>query len=101
MASSSSEIYDNLRSAFDEALEAGEFDADLDDFMADEVVPVWVGFTPEDTGDSRSAVGVVEPAHGGVGKVGSTSEIANLLEYGSQHNQAYAPRTRTIEHFRR
>lgn len=48
-------------------------------------------------GRYKDTVGVV--VEGEHVKVGSSDEIANLVEYGSIHNDAHAPRARTEEHF--
>lgn len=81
-----------------EAAQAGEFDAALDEFM-DTVVGVWQGNSPEDSGDYKDSVAIVDQAESGKGRVGASVGYANLIEYGSANNPEFAPRRRTIEHF--
>ena len=98
MASSSEEIEVILTETFAEATADGEFDPEVDAFMRDEVIPVLQAYSPVDTGDFRDSWEVTH-AEAGVGQVGSSSDIANLLEYGSIHNPAYATLNKTIEYF--
>lgn len=85
--------------AFETQKAAGEFDEQLDEFMVNEIVPVWQGYYPVDTGEGQGEVEVTEQASAGKGEVSATSEIANLIEYGSIHNPAFGPRAKTVEHF--
>ena len=98
MSSSPEEIEGILTETFAESKAEGAFDPEVDAFMRDEVIPVLQAYSPVDTGDFRDSWEVTH-AEAGVGRVGSTSETANLMEYGSIHNPAYAPLTKTIEYF--
>ena len=98
MSSSSEEIEVILAETFADATADGEFDPEVDAFMRDEVIPVLQEYSPVDTGDFQDSWEVTQ-AQGGVGRVGSTSDIANLIEYGSIHNPAFAPLSKTIEYF--
>lgn len=88
-----------LVEGFDERKQAGEFDPLLDDFMANEVVPVWQGNYPTDTGEGRESIEVTQKASGGKGEVSATDEAAHIIEWGSVDTPEFAPRARTIEHF--
>jgi hypothetical protein len=101
MASSADEVLAVLAEDFTKAAAAGEFDAALDEFMENDVVPIWQGYAPVETGKYRDSIGVTQPAHAGKGQVGATDDVANLIEYGSIHNPEWAPRAKTIEHFNR
>ena len=98
MSSSPEEIEVILTETFAEATADGEFDPEVDSFMRDEVIPVLQEYSPVDTGEFRDSWEVTK-ATGGVGQVGSNSDIANLMEYGSIHNPAYAPLAKAIEYF--
>jgi hypothetical protein len=63
----------------------------------DEVIPVWLSFSPEDTGKYKASIHVDRKGHTVL--VGSDDPIANLIEYGSEHNPEYAPRAKTEAHF--
>jgi hypothetical protein len=63
----------------------------------DEIVPVWQSFSPEDTGKYKSSIHVQRK--GNTVLVGSDDPIANLIEYGSEHNPEYAPRAKTEAYF--
>lgn len=63
----------------------------------DEVIPVWQSFSPEDTGKYKASIHVTR--EGNAVLVGSDDPIANLIEYGSEHNPEYAPRAKTEAHF--
>lgn len=95
----SSDIVADLTAQFEERAKAGDYDEALDSFMTDEVVPVWVGNSPEDTGDYRDSIRVTKPAKGGKGQVGALSEVANIIEWGSEDTPEWAPRLKTVEHF--
>jgi hypothetical protein len=100
MADSADDVHKILLENFATAATAGELDAQLDEFMENEIVPVWQGHSPVGrTGKYKASVQVTQKAHDGKGQVGATSPIANLVEYGSEHNPEYAPRLKTIEHF--
>lgn len=86
---------------FDKRKQAGEFDAQLDDFMANEVVPTWQGHYPVDTGEGRESIEITQRASGGKGEVSATDEAANVIEFGSEDTHEHAPRARTIEHLSR
>ena len=98
MSSSSEEIEVILTEEFTDAMAEGDFDPEVDAYMRDEVIPVLQAYSPVDTGDFRDSWEVTS-AEGGRGTVGSSSDIANLIEYGSIHNPAYAPLAKTIEYF--
>lgn len=95
----SDDITSLIADAFEAQKAAGEFDSQLDDFMTNEVVPTWQGYYPVDTGEGQSEVEVTEQASAGKGTVSATSEIANIIEYGSEDTPAFGPRTKTVEHF--
>jgi hypothetical protein len=63
----------------------------------DEIVPVWQSFSPVDTGKYKASIHVER--HGDTVLVGSDDPIANLIEYGSEHNPEYAPRAKTEAYF--
>lgn len=87
-----------LSDDFATAVQAGEYDTELNQFM-DTVVEVWKSNSPEDSGDYKDSVDIVDPAESGKGRVGAAVGYANLVEYGSANNPEFAPRRRTIEHF--
>lgn len=93
------DIADQLAAQFEDMKTAGEFDEALDDFMANEVVPVWQGYYPVDTGEGEESVKVTQPASGGKGEMAATDDEANLIEYGTVDTPEFAPRAKTIEHF--
>ena len=80
-----------------EAVEAGEFDDALDEFMSGTVVDTWRENSPEDSGEYKDSVEVIKPAEAGKGRVGATVDYANLVEYGTDKTPEYAPRARTVE----
>lgn len=94
------EVLADLKAAFETQAEEGAYDAQLDEFMENEVVPVWQGFYPEDTGAGRDSVKVTKSAQGGKGQCGATDEVANIIEFGSEDTEEFAPRARTEAHFR-
>jgi hypothetical protein len=79
-----------------EAIAAGEFDADVDAYMENAVVPTWVSNSPEDTGDYKQSIKVTKPAAAGKGRVTATVPYANLIEYGTNDTPEFAPVERTI-----
>jgi hypothetical protein len=84
----------------EELLSTAEVDEGLNAFMEDEVVPEWKSNSP--VGETREyidSVQVTQRAHGGRGQVGAMSPIANLIEDGSIHNEAFEPRAKTEAHF--
>lgn len=99
MADTADDILAALTDEFNRSVKAGDFDPELDDFMANQVVPVWQDNSPEDTGSYKESVQVTEPAQSGRGQVGATVDYANLIEYGSEHNEEFAPMQKTVEHF--
>lgn len=83
-----------------ELLSTVEVDEGLNAFMEDEVVPEWKANSPiGETREYIDSVQVTQRAHGGVGQVGATSPIANLIEDGSIHNEPFHPRAKTEAHF--
>jgi hypothetical protein len=86
-----------LVEVFDERKNVGEFDAALDDFMANEVVEVWRSYSPEDTGKYMDSIEVTRSASGGKGEVSATVDYAHIVEYGSEDTAEYAPRAKTVE----
>lgn len=76
-----------------------DVNAQLDDFMEDEVVPVWRDNSPVDTGEYRDSIRVTKRARGGRGQVGATDPKANLIEYGTEDTPEFAPRAKTEAHF--
>lgn len=67
------------------------------EFARNEVVPYAKSLAPVDTGTFVDSIGV-DVKRNDV-KVGSDDEIANLLEYGSEHNEEFAVFARTAAHF--
>lgn len=90
-----------LTEGFEERKQAGDLDAALDDFMASEVVPVWQGNSPEDSGNYKDSIEVTQPASGGKGEVSATVDYAHIIEFGSEDTPEFAPRARTIERLRK
>lgn len=78
---------------------AGEYDAQLQGFMENEVIPVWRQNSPEDSGAYKESVEVKKPASGGAGKVGTSIGYAHILEYGSVDTPEFSPRGRTEAYF--
>lgn len=95
----SGDILADLKKQFQERQDAGEFDDQLDDFMENQVVPVWRDNAPEDTGNYKNLVQVTKPAQNGKGQVGALDEAANIIEYGSEDTPEFAPRAKTEAHF--
>ena len=93
------DIADQLAAQFVDLKAAGEFDSALDDFMANEVVPVWQGYAPVDTGAYKDSIQVTEPAQAGKGKMAATDEAANVIEFGSVDTPEHPARAQTIAHF--
>ena len=91
--------FDDVKAVFDKNVTAGDYDAQLDDYMANEVVPYWVSVSPEDDGDYKRSVQVTKKARRGKGKVGAKIGYANLIEYGSEDTPEFAPRQLTVTHF--
>ena len=81
------------------AIKNGDYDGELQTFMEDEVVPRWVSFSPEDSGDYKESVMVKHPAKGGRGAVGTSIGYAHLIEYGSNDTPEFAPREKTAASF--
>lgn len=96
----SDDIADALTEAFEQQKQAGEFDDQLNEFMANEVVPAWQSNSPEDSGDYKDSIEITQPANAGKGEVSATVDYANIVEYGSEDTPEYAPRARTIERLR-
>lgn len=84
-----------------EAAAAGEFDEELDAFMSGTVVDTWQQNSPEDSGEYKDSVQVIEPAEAGKGRVGATVDYASYVEYGTVDTQEFAPRRRTVEQLNR
>ena len=82
-----------------EAVEAGDFDEQLDEFMVGTVVPTWRENSPEDSGAYKDSVEVIGPAQAGKGRVGATVDYANLVEWGTADTPEYAPMQKTVEQF--
>lgn len=93
------QIAAELKAQFEIDAAAGTYDAGLQSFMEDEVIPRWVGFSPEDTGEYRESVMVKRPANAGRGAVGSSNGYAHLIEYGSNDTPEFAPRAKTAASF--
>lgn len=84
----------------DEQLAADpDVNAGLDEFMEDEVVPVWKDKSPVEHGTYRDSIKVTKRAHNGRGQVGAEDEKANIIEYGSNDTPEFAPRAKTEAHF--
>ena len=92
---------DDLASQFaddlTEAVEAGEFDGALDEFMAGTIVDTWRENSPEDSGTYKDSVKVIDAAQAGKGRVGTSLGYANLVEYGTADTPEFAPRQKTVE----
>lgn len=92
---------DDLASQFAEdltaAVEAGDFDEKLDEFMSGTVVDTWRVNSPEDSGDYKRSIKVIKPAESGKGRVGATEGYGNLIEFGSVDTPEFAPRQKTVE----
>lgn len=97
MASSNTDILAALTESFEDAKQAGEFDPDLDAFMQDTVVPTWRDNSPGDTGNYKDLVQVTQRAEQGRGQVGATADYSNIVEYGSEDTEEFAPMRRTVE----
>jgi hypothetical protein len=67
------------------------------EFATNEVVPYAKSISPVDTGTFVESIGV--KTEGNEVMVGSDDEIANLIEYGSVHNEEHAVFARTQAHF--
>lgn len=93
------DIEAQLAAQFEDMKASGEFDDALNDFMANDVVPVWKGYAPEDTGAYVESIEVTQPAESGKGEVAATDEAANVIEYGSIDTPEHPARAKTIEHF--
>lgn len=89
-----------LTDEFEERKAAGEYDPQLDNFIANEVVPEWQDNAPVDTGTYRDSIEVTQSASAGKGVVSATDPISNIIEWGSVDTPEFAPRARTVEHFR-
>ncbi|ORW20911.1 hypothetical protein [Mycobacterium palustre] len=89
-----------------------KIDAELNKFMADEVVPYWRSQTPilkSEPGDgkrragaARASVQVTKRARGGKGQVGMKIWYAGMLEHGtggSTPTPQFAPGAKTAAHF--
>ncbi len=81
------------------AIADGEYDAKLQDFMENTVIPVWQQNSPEDSGAYKESIEVKKPASGGAGKVGTSIGYAHILEYGSVDTPEFSPRGRTEAYF--
>lgn len=81
----------------DEALKADEIKRGKVE-LAEKTADVLRSFIPEDTGESREAVKVVD--EGDDVKVLWDSPIAHILEYGSEDTPEFAPRAKTEAYFR-
>lgn len=92
----SDDIESSLLDEFRDAVDAGLFDPELNDFM-DDVVQVWKGNAPEDTGAYRESIGVTQPASRGKGKVGSNDLAAISIEYGTVDTPEHGALRKTIE----
>lgn len=95
------DLADQFASDLAQAVEAGEFDAELNKFMSGTVVDTWRENSPEDSGEYKDSVEVIEPAEAGKGRVGATVDYANLVEYGTADTPEYAPMRRTAEQLNR
>ena len=89
----------DIKRGYEQQRTSGAYDHQLNEFMANEVVPVWKANAPVDTGNYRDSIKVTKRASSGKGEVGATDSEANLVEYGSKNNPEYAPRAKTEAHF--
>ncbi|AEK09624.1 hypothetical protein PBI_MOZY_10 [Mycobacterium phage Mozy] len=76
-----------------------EVNQGVNEFM-DEVAAAWKQNSPVASGDYRDLVQVTERStNKGRGKVGATDPQAHLVEFGSVHNDEYAPAQKTAKQF--
>ena len=88
-----------IRAQVTAEIAAGEYDPQLQNFMENEVIPVWQGNSPEDSGDYKDSVEVKRPAQNGKGTVGTSIGYAHMLEYGTNDTPEFAPRAKTVAYF--
>ena len=65
--------------------------------MTDQVIKLWRENSPEDSGEYKDSIQVINPAEAGHAMVGATADHANLVEYGTEKTPEFAPMRRTIE----
>jgi hypothetical protein len=90
------ELTDSIVIDIGEAAESGEFDAEIDVFLGD-IVTAWRENSPEDSGEYKDSIQVVQTAEAGRGVVAATAKYANIIEYGSADTPEFAPMRRTVE----
>lgn len=90
---------DKLGISLDDVLADPDVNAQIDQFMADEVIPEWQRNSPVDHGTYRESVQVTKAARHGKGQVGALDPVANIIENGSEDTPAFGPRAKTEAHF--
>lgn len=88
-----------IRQQVNAGIAAGDFDPQVDAFMADEVVAAWQANSPEDSGDYKDSVMVKHPSKNGRGAVGTSIGYAHIVEYGSVDTPEYSPRAKAAASF--
>jgi hypothetical protein len=94
------DLVDTIMVDIGEAANEGEFDDEIDAMM-DEIVDIWRGNSPEDSGEYKESIRVVKTAEGGRGGVAATAEYSNIIEYGSERTPEFAPMRKTVEEMNR
>ena len=90
------ELSDSIVIDIGAAAKSGEFDAEIEVFLG-EIVATWQENSPEDSGEYKDSIQIVQTADGGRGVVAATAEYANIIEYGSNDTPEFAPMRRTVE----
>ncbi|WP_293308883.1 hypothetical protein [Mycolicibacterium sp.] len=94
------DLVDTIVVDIETAAQAGEFDNDIDAVMG-EVVTIWRGYAPEDSGAYKESIQIVDAAEAGHGAVAALDDKANLIEYGTDDTPEFAPMRRTVEEMNR
>lgn len=75
--------------------EQAEVDSELNDFMANEVVPYARSLAHVDSGHYAASIKVTKKAKRGKGRVGATAWYAHLVEFGTKADTK-GPETRRV-----
>lgn len=75
---------------------SAEVDSEMNDFMANEIVPYWKSVSPRDSSTYAASVKVTKKAKGGKGKVGATAWYAHFVEFGTGADSK-GPETRKVK----
>lgn len=90
----------DLASQFEREIEViaidGDFDQDITKVAA-QFIELWKENSPEDSGEYKDSIQVINEAEGGEIQIGATAEYANIIEYGSEDTPEFAPMRRTVE----